>query len=54
MTVADMQEKPQRLTKQQRHERIVAELRISPTIRASDIAAKLGVHAETVRRDLKH
>lgn len=54
MTVADMDRKPQRLTKQQRHERIVAELRISPTIRASDIAAKLGVHAETVRRDLKH
>ena len=34
MAVADMDGKPQRLTKQQRHERIVAELRISPTIRA--------------------
>lgn len=49
-----MDGKPERLTKQQRQERIVAELRISPAIRASEIAAKLGVHAETVRRDLKH
>ena len=54
MAVADMDRKPQRLTKQQRQERIVAELRISSTIRASEIAAKLGVHAETVRRDLRH
>lgn len=45
--------KSDRLTKQQRQERIVAELHISPTIRASEIAAKLGVHPETVRRDLK-
>jgi DNA-binding CsgD family transcriptional regulator len=50
----DMNGKPARLTKQQRQERIVAELHISPTIRASEIAAKLGVHTETVRRDLKH
>ena len=49
-----MDRKPDRLTKQQRQERIVAELRISPAIRASEIAAKLGVHAETVRRDLKY
>lgn len=49
-----MDRKPERLTKQQRQERIVAELRISPAIRASEIAAKLGVHAETVRRDLRY
>jgi DeoR/GlpR family transcriptional regulator of sugar metabolism len=49
-----MDGKSDRLTKQQRQERIVAELRISPTIRASEIAAKLGVHTETVRRDLKY
>ena len=49
-----MDGKPRRLTKQQRQDRIVAELRISPTVRASEIAAKLGVHSETVRRDLKH
>jgi DeoR/GlpR family transcriptional regulator of sugar metabolism len=49
-----MDGKSDRLTKQQRQERIVAELQISPTIRASEIAAKLGVHTETVRRDLKH
>ena len=42
-----------RLSKQERQERIVAELHISRAIRASEIAAKLGVHAETVRRDLK-
>jgi DeoR/GlpR family transcriptional regulator of sugar metabolism len=46
-----MDGKSDRLTKQQRQERIVAELQISPTIRASEIAAKLGVHTETVRRD---
>lgn len=49
-----MDDKARRLTKQQRQDRIVAELHISPTIRASEIAAKLGVHTETVRRDLKH
>lgn len=49
-----MDGKLRRLTKQQRQDRIVAELRIGPSIRASEIAAKLGVHAETIRRDLKH
>lgn len=49
-----MSGKEHRLSKQERQERIVAELHISPTIRASEIAAKLGVHTETVRRDLKH
>lgn len=50
----DMDGKQNRLSQLQRRERIVAELHISPTIRASEIAAKLGVHTETVRRDLKH
>lgn len=49
-----MDSKQNRLSQLQRRERIVAELHISPTIRASEIAAKLGVHTETVRRDLKH
>jgi DeoR/GlpR family transcriptional regulator of sugar metabolism len=48
-----MSRRPRRLSKQERQEQIVAELHIRPAIRASEIAAKLGVHAETVRRDLK-
>lgn len=41
-----------RLSKTQRHERIVAELRASPTLRVAQLAAELGVSTETVRRDL--
>ena len=48
-----MADRRKRMSKQERQERIVAELHIQPAIRASEIAAKLGVHAETVRRDLK-
>ena len=48
-----MSRQPRRLSKQERQEQIVAELHIRPAIRASEIAEKLGVHAETVRRDLK-
>ena len=48
-----MARQPRRLSKQERQEQIVAELHIRPAIRASEIAEKLGVHAETVRRDLK-
>lgn len=42
-----------RLSKRERQDRIIAELQVSPAIRASEIAARLGVHVETVRRDLK-
>jgi len=42
-----------RFTKQERRERIIAELLVRPAIRASEVAEKLGVHAETVRRDIK-
>lgn len=38
--------------KKQRHRRILDELRVKPAIRVSDIAQRLGVHVETVRRDL--
>ena len=41
-----------RLTKAERHERIVAELRAAPTLRVARLAAELGVSTETVRRDL--
>jgi DeoR family glycerol-3-phosphate regulon repressor len=53
MMASTMAELPHRLSKQERRERIIAELHISPAIRASEIAERLGVHAETVRRDLK-
>lgn len=43
---------PARLSKAQRHERIVAELRAAPTLRVSQLAAALLVSTETVRRDL--
>lgn len=43
-------QKPRR--KDQRHEKILSELRIQPAVRASEIAQRLGVHVETIRRDL--
>jgi DeoR/GlpR family transcriptional regulator of sugar metabolism len=42
----------QRLGKAARFERIVAELRASPTVRISKLAQTFGVSAETVRRDI--
>jgi DeoR/GlpR family transcriptional regulator of sugar metabolism len=42
-----------RLTKKNRQDRILAELRASTTIRISELAAELAVSAETIRRDLK-
>ena len=41
-----------RLRKSDRHQRILAELRIYPTARASDLADKFQVTSETIRRDL--
>lgn len=41
-----------RLSKPERHERIVAEARGTATLRVSRLAAELGVSTETVRRDL--
>jgi DeoR/GlpR family transcriptional regulator of sugar metabolism len=41
-----------RLTKRERQDRILGELRASPAVRVSEVAERLGVHAETVRRDL--
>jgi DeoR/GlpR family transcriptional regulator of sugar metabolism len=38
--------------KDERQLRILSELRVHPSVRASDIAQKLGVHVETIRRDL--
>jgi DeoR/GlpR family transcriptional regulator of sugar metabolism len=42
-----------KLSKKERQERILAELRVSATIRISDLAAELGVSYETIRRDLE-
>ena len=42
-----------KLSKKERQDRILAELRISTTIRISDLAAELGVSYETIRRDLE-
>lgn len=41
-----------RLSKKERHQRIVSELMASATIRVSELAAELGVSTETIRRDL--
>jgi DeoR/GlpR family transcriptional regulator of sugar metabolism len=41
-----------RLKKDERFERIVSELRASPTVRISALAQAFGVSAETVRRDI--
>lgn len=38
--------------KQERHRRIVAELRANPTVRISDLADEFSVSTETVRRDI--
>ena len=42
-----------KLSKKERQDRILAELRVSATIRISDLAAALGVSYETIRRDLE-
>ena len=41
-----------RISKSDRHERIIFELSASPTLRASELASTLGVSHETIRRDL--
>ncbi len=41
-----------RLTKEVRQQRIMAQLSAAPTLRASELAAALGVSGETIRRDL--
>jgi DeoR/GlpR family transcriptional regulator of sugar metabolism len=42
----------QRVSKSDRHERIIFELSAAPTLRASELASTLGVSHETIRRDL--
>jgi hypothetical protein len=42
----------QRLSKRDRQQRILAELRVSATLRISELATELGVSYETIRRDL--
>ena len=42
-----------KLSKKDRQDRILAELRVSTTIRISDLAQELGVSYETIRRDLE-
>ena len=42
-----------KLSKKGRQDRILTELRVSTTIRISDLAAELGVSYETIRRDLE-
>ena len=43
---------PQRRGKARRQERIVSDLRLYPAIRVNELADRLGVSAETIRRDL--
>ena len=40
------------LKKAERHQRILSELRVSPTVRISKLAEAFGVTTETVRRDV--
>lgn len=44
---------PQKLSKRDRQQRILAELRVSATLRISELANDLGVSYETIRRDLE-
>ncbi|MFA6449847.1 MAG: DeoR/GlpR family DNA-binding transcription regulator [bacterium] len=44
--------KSERLNKNDRQERILAELRAGPTVRVSELAEAFGVTTETVRRDM--
>src|ERR1700712_1485508 len=41
-----------RFSKTARHKHIISQLAAAPTLRASEIAAVLGVSGETIRRDL--
>ena len=41
-----------RRSKKERHRHIIEELQTRPAVRASEIARRLGVHTETIRRDL--
>lgn len=41
-----------RLSKTARHQHIISQLTAAPTLRASELAAALGVSTETIRRDL--
>jgi len=41
-----------RRRKEERQQRILGELRVHPSIRVSEIARRLSVHVETIRRDL--
>jgi len=41
-----------RLSKLARHRHIISQLTAAPTLRASELAAVLGVSGETIRRDL--
>ena len=41
-----------RLSKLARHKHIISQLTAAPTLRASELAAVLGVSGETIRRDL--
>ncbi|HEY0275644.1 MAG TPA: DeoR/GlpR family DNA-binding transcription regulator [Paenirhodobacter sp.] len=45
---------PSRLSKAERQDRIIAELGNAPALRASELALRLGVSHETIRRDLMH
>src|SRR5258706_15138066 len=41
-----------RFSKLARHKHIISQLTAAPTLRASELAAALGVSGETIRRDL--
>lgn len=52
MSARKERERPARLRKEERHRAILEALRISPAVRVLDIARRLGVHVQTIRRDL--
>src|SRR5688572_4514346 len=49
----DIMSGSQRLSKRDRQQRILAELRVSATLRISELAEELNVSYETIRRDLE-
>jgi len=50
--MSDVQRGARRHSKRERHQQILEELQFRPAVRASELARRLGVHVETIRRDL--
>jgi DeoR/GlpR family transcriptional regulator of sugar metabolism len=50
--MSDIERGARRNSKRERHQQILDELQFMPVVRASELARRLGVHVETIRRDL--